>query len=144
MSVLRHHVWSPRNLLLGQDAAFAKHMGSPEWGHGPGASPRLAQGSFHPEFGTGAVLLGRASSSPPLRECQQQIPQHFKVLQSLSWGQRGLQGLVLGKVSGAWMPWAWAVLLHGLQFLQSIGCKCRISSFGAIPNNYKARYNSYY
>jgi len=55
-------VWSPRNLPRGQDSASAKHAGN------PGASPRLVQCSSRPEFGTGAVVLGRASPSQPLRE----------------------------------------------------------------------------
>lgn len=76
-SDLGDHVWAPGNLLLGQDTATAKHVGSPEWGHGLGASSRLAQGSSHPKFATGAVLLGRASHSPLLREHWQLTSQHF-------------------------------------------------------------------
>lgn len=67
-SGLGYHVWPSGNLLLGQDTATAKHVGSPDWGHGLGASSCLAQDRSPPKFVTGAVLLGRASHSPLLRE----------------------------------------------------------------------------
>lgn len=73
----------------GTGLSFCKAHGQPWVGPWSRDAPVLGKGSSHPQFGTGAVLLGRASCSSPFRECWHLTPQHFQVLANLSWAAKG-------------------------------------------------------
>lgn len=67
------------------------------------------------------------------------------MLQNLSWGQRGFQALVSGQDLGACMRWAWYVLFQELILPAKLilPVNAEYHHVGPIPNNYRARCNSY-